>query len=63
MYETFNVPAMNVAIQCVSSLRFGTHVGLLFASSRSTGNLMDSCDAASRTVPIYEALRSRCLFS
>ena len=45
MFETFNVPAMYVAIQ----------VGLsLHASGRTTGIVMDSGDGGSHCVPIYE---------
>ena len=45
MFETFNVPAMYVAIQAVLSL---------YASGRTTGIVMDSGDGVSHTVKLQK---------
>merc|ERR1712025_1229350 len=45
MFETFNVPAMYIAIQAVLSL---------YSSGRTTGIVMDAGDGGSHTVPIFE---------
>ncbi|CAD5193447.1 unnamed protein product [Musa acuminata subsp. malaccensis] len=45
MFDTFDVPAMYVAIQAVLSL---------YASGRTTGIVLDSGDGVSHAVPIYE---------
>ena len=45
MFETFNVPAIYVAVQAVLSL---------YASGRTTGCVLDIGDGVSHTVPIYE---------
>merc|ERR1712233_135782 len=45
MFETFNMPAMYVAIRAVLSL---------YASGRTTGIVMDSGDGVSHGVPVYE---------
>merc|ERR1712026_297802 len=45
MFETFNLPAMYVAIQAVLSL---------YASGRTTGVVLDSGDGVSHNVPVFE---------
>ena len=45
MFETFNTPALYVAVQAVLSL---------YAAGRSTGIVFDSGDGVSHTVPVYE---------
>uniref|UniRef100_A0A5K3FBJ2 Actin n=1 Tax=Mesocestoides corti TaxID=53468 RepID=A0A5K3FBJ2_MESCO len=45
MFETFNVPAMYIALQAVLALH---------ASGRMTGLVLDSGDGATHTIPVYE---------
>lgn len=45
MFETFNTPALYVAIQAVLSL---------YSSGKTTGIVLDAGDGVSHVVPIYE---------
>jgi actin-related protein len=45
MFETFNIPALYVAISAELSL---------YASGKTTGIVLDSGDGVSQIVPIYE---------
>jgi actin-related protein len=45
MFETFNIPAIYVAISAELSL---------YASGSHTGIVLDSGDGVSQTVPVYE---------
>ncbi|VUZ56470.1 unnamed protein product [Hymenolepis diminuta] len=45
MFETFNVPAMYIALQAVLALH---------ASGRMTGLVLDSGEGATHTIPVYE---------
>ena len=46
MFETFNTPAMYVAIQAILSLISGNH--------HTTGIVLESGDGVSHIVPVYE---------
>jgi len=50
MFDTFNSPAMYIAIQAVLSL---------YASGRTTGIVLDSGDGSTNTVPIYQGYALR----
>jgi actin len=54
MFETFNTPAMYVAVQSVLAL---------YASGRLTGTVLDVGDGACQTVPIYEGHALRHAFN
>ena len=45
MFETFNTPAMYIAIQATLSL---------YSSGRTTGTVVDSGDGVTYIIPIYE---------
>lgn len=49
MFESFQVPALYVAIQAVLSL---------YASGRTTGIVLDIGDGVSHAVPVYEGKRT-----